>query len=285
MGGSAQFATPFRERCIYSIFWMFVLGTKLAFGHYLLVPPLRESVNALQHPDLCWNKESDTYTSCINLDGDALKNALHFEAREKYFLQDLTKEEELLAEQLDPLDYDDDYEEDKTMRRRRLLSVADLDSFDLSANIGKLAAILGGGDNVTPLASLGYIGEEIEGEIPSSYYDVHASSVLMYLMTIMRVLPALVTYFCDTFVWYTVYATVFTIALQWWGKISHAQNWSFFLRSFSTIPYLFCDKCLNRKWPKPEFVVRSGDRDIQKIAESDSEDDMENPNNKMLGVA
>ena len=107
----------------------------------------------------------------------------------------------------------------------------------------------------------------------------------MYLMTIMRVLPALVTYFCDTFVWYTVYATVFTIALQWWGKISHAQNWSFFLRSFSTIPYLFCDKCLNRKWPKPEFVVRSGDRDIQKIAESDSEDDMENPNNKMLGVA
>ena len=285
MGGSAQFATPFRERCIYSIFWMFVLGTKLAFGHYLLIPPLRESVNALQHPDLCWNKESDTYTSCINLDGDALKNALHFEAREKYFLQDITKEEELLAEQLDPLDYDDDYEEDKTMRRRRLLSVADLESFDLSANIGKLAAILGGGDNVTPLASLGYIGEEIEGEIPSSYYDVHASSVLMYLMTIMRVLPALVTYFCDTFVWYTVYATVFTIALQWWGKISHAQNWSFFLRSFSTIPYLFCDKCLNRKWPKPEFVVRSGDRDIQKIAESDSEDDMENPNNKMLGVA
>ena len=122
-----------------------MLGTKLAFGHYLLVPPLRESVNALQHPDLCWNKESDTYTSCINLDGDALKNALHFEAREKYFLQDITKEEELLAEQLDPLDYDDDYEEDKTMRRRRLLSVADLESFDLSANIGKLAAILGGG--------------------------------------------------------------------------------------------------------------------------------------------
>ena len=154
----------------------------------------------------------------------------------------------------------------------------------ISRNIGKLAAILGGGDNITPLASLGYIGEEIEGEIPSSYYDVHASTVLMYLMTVMRVLPALVTYFCDTFVWYTVYATAFTIALQWWGKISHAQNWSFFLRSFSTIPYLFCDKCLNRKWPKPEFVVRSGEGS-QKMAESDSEGDMENPSNKMLGMA
>jgi 1,3-beta-glucan synthase len=282
MGGSAQFATPFRDRCIYSIFWIFVLGTKLAFGHFLLIPPLRESVNALQHPDLCWNKESDTYTSCINLDGDALKNALRFEAREKYFLQDITKEEELIAEQLDPLDYDDDYEEDKTMRRA-LLSATNA-RFDLSKNIGKIAAILGGGDNITPLASLGYIGEEIEGEIPSSYYDVHASTVLMYLMTVMRVLPALVTYFCDTFVWYTVYATAFTIALQWWGKISHAQNWSYFLRTFSNIPVIFCDKCLNRKWPKPEFVVRSGDGGLR-MAESDSEDEMENPNNKMLGMA
>ena len=56
---------------------------------------------------------------------------------------------------------------------------------------------------------------------------MHASSVLMYLMTIMRVLPALVTYFVIPLFGHR-YATVFTIALQWWGKISHAQNWSFF---------------------------------------------------------
>ena len=46
------------------------------------------------------------------------------------------------------------------MRRRRLLSVADLESFDL-VNIGKLAAILGG-DNVTPLASLVTLAKKLK---------------------------------------------------------------------------------------------------------------------------
>ena len=63
MGSTAQLAVPIRERVIYTIFWTVVLSVKLAFGHYLLVTPLREAIMALQHPDLCWNKESDEYTS------------------------------------------------------------------------------------------------------------------------------------------------------------------------------------------------------------------------------
>jgi hypothetical protein len=32
------------------------------------------------------------------------------------------------------------------------------------------------------LPKLGYIGEEIEGELPEAYYDVHASLELMWIM-------------------------------------------------------------------------------------------------------
>ena len=76
VGAPAQMATPFRERIIYTAFWFVVLSTKLAFGHFLLITPLREAVSALQKGDLCWNKESDEYTSCINLEGDKLIEAL-----------------------------------------------------------------------------------------------------------------------------------------------------------------------------------------------------------------
>jgi len=56
MGSTAQLAVPIRERLIYTMFWVVVLGVKLAFGHWLLVTPLREAIMALNHPDLCWNK-------------------------------------------------------------------------------------------------------------------------------------------------------------------------------------------------------------------------------------
>ena len=61
-----------------------MLSTKIAFGHFLLITPLREAVSALQKGDLCWNKESDEYTSCINLEGDALVQALKFKPKVTY---------------------------------------------------------------------------------------------------------------------------------------------------------------------------------------------------------
>ena len=39
------------------------------------------------------------------------------------------------------------------------------------------------------LPALGYIGEEVEGELPEAYYDVHASVELMWIMTVIRALP------------------------------------------------------------------------------------------------
>jgi hypothetical protein len=45
-------------------------------------------------------------------------------------------------------------------------------------------------------------------------------------MTVIRALPAITTYFCDTFLWYTFFATLFTVFLQWRGRITHAQNWA-----------------------------------------------------------
>ena len=44
MGSTAQLAVPIRERLIYTMFWVVVLGVKLAFGHWLLVTPLREAI-------------------------------------------------------------------------------------------------------------------------------------------------------------------------------------------------------------------------------------------------
>ena len=108
------------------------------------------------------------------------------------------------------------------------------------------------------LPALGYIGEEVEGELPEAYYDVHASVELMWIMTVIRALPAVTTYFCDTFLWYTFFATMFTVFLQWRGKITHAQNWAFLLRTFATVPGLFCEKLLNRDWPRPEVVRGPG---------------------------
>ena len=80
-----------------------VLSVKFTFGHYLLVQPLREAVMALQHPDLCWNKESDEYTSCINLEGDDLMNALRFTPKTTYFAEEDPDEEdyEELQESID----------------------------------------------------------------------------------------------------------------------------------------------------------------------------------------
>ena len=120
-------------------------------------------------------------------------------------------------------------------------------------------------------SSLGYIGEEIEGQLPEAYYDVHASQFLMTVMVIARMLPAVATYFCDTFLWYTCYASVFTIFLQWRGKVSHAQQMGELLRDFQQIPNLFCEKVLNKSWPKP--VILTGDAATSGDASGDSDDD------------
>jgi len=322
VGAPAQMATPFRERIIYTTFWFVVLSTKLAFGHFLLITPLREAVSALQKGDLCWNKESDEYTSCINLEGDKLIEALKFKPKVTYFA-DVKSEEDYEEEQDDVIPVYDPIAE----RRRSLLSMragggdftgaswgarsqfhpdfdanesdfdpysghfrdlASLDSetgpmpkspletmvsqaVDATTNVVKSA--LGMKEQVR-LPALGYIGEEIEGQLPSAYYDVHASQFLMYVLVIARMLPAVATYFCDTFLWYTCYASLFTIFLQWKGKVTHAQRWASFLRDFKSIPGLFCDKVLNRSWPKPVIISgASGTRDGSGgSGDSDSED-------------
>ena len=355
MGSAQQLATPFKERFVYTCFWVCVLSVKLTFGHYLLVKPLREAVMALQHPDLCWNKESDEYTSCINLEGDQLMNALRFTPKTTYFTETDPDEEdyEELEEIIDnePLDSLENMEEVKDVdelvtgrggkggrsgsrstrpsrlkARRRFLLSSEISKtepqtapvtggktvsyyFDQEAlqaldesideeggenssshrwqvprQVAADAAYKGyasvsysamdncqvvdgawGGDDclpdfntrkTLPLPKLGYIGEEVEGELPEAYYDVHASVELMWIMTVIRAAPAVTTYFCDTFLWYTFFATMFTVFLQWRGKITHAQNWAFLLKTFGSIPNLFCEKLLNREWPTVE-VVRS----------------------------
>ena len=73
-------------------------GSWLCPSAYLRSLPARHAsaraVMALQHPDLCWNKESDEYTSCINLEGDALMNALRFTPKKEYFLLEKKDEED-----------------------------------------------------------------------------------------------------------------------------------------------------------------------------------------------
>ena len=59
------------------------------------------------------------------------------------------------------------------------------------------------------LPALGYIGEEIEGQLPEAYYDVHASQFLMFVLVVARLLPAIATYFCDTF--FVVHAVRFAV--------------------------------------------------------------------------
>ena len=349
MGGTQQLAVPFRERIIYTLFWIVVLSVKLTFGHFLLVKPLREALMALQHPDLCWNKESDEYTSCINLEGDALMNALRFTPKKEYFMLEKKTEEDYEdfedALEYEPIDLmaesgSDDLDkvvrgtgggggssrrpERLKARRRSLLAggnprlgggnayapvagggvvkyswenpapvedvrVSDTEVWRVPRAVAADMAYRGhasvsyeamrncnvayGGEgwggssceaspdapafdveNKLELPALGYIGEEIEGEIPEAYYDVHASVELMWIMTVIRALPAVTTYFCDTFLWYTFFATLFTVFLQWRGKVTHAQNWAFMLRTFASIPGLFCEKLLNREWPKPDIV-------------------------------
>ena len=101
MGSTQQLAVPLRERFVYTLFWTIVLAVKLAFGHFYLVLPLREAIMALQHPDLCWNKESDEYTSCINLEGDDLMKALRFTPKTKYFIDEEKEDYEELQESID----------------------------------------------------------------------------------------------------------------------------------------------------------------------------------------
>ena len=288
IGSATQMATPIRERIVYTLFWIVVLGTKVTFGYYLLILPLREAVNALKKGDLCWNKESDEYTSCINLEGDALVQALKFEPKETYFTQ-VKKDED---------DYEDDlqlsYYEPIPERRRSLLEShashhhrADPEEFDPyngryrqahvtappSSNLGTPLSPLvsdvfesassfvrrASGAEKLRLPALGYIGEEIEGQLPEAYYDVHASQFLMSVLVVTRMLPTVATYFCDTFLWYTCYSSLFTIFLQWNGKVSHAQVWSTFLRDFKSIPESFCKKIINRSWPKPTVMGASVD--------------------------
>ena len=300
VGSPTQMATPIRDRIIYTLFWLVVLATKLAFGHFLLITPLREAVSALQKGDLCWNKESDEYTSCINLEGDALVQALKFKPKTTYFA-DVKKDED---------DYEDGdfqlaYYEPLPERRRSLLSsragggdftgalwgdksdFADEHETNESADPyngqyrgwssiaasptmprSPLESAISGladaasnaihsaiGGKQLRLPALGYIGEEIEGQLPEAYYDVHASQFLMSVLVVARMLPAVATYFCDTFLWYTCYASLFTIFLQWRGKVSHAQRWSRFIRDFRQIPAMFCGKIMNREWPRPVAVA------------------------------
>jgi len=306
VGTPAQMATPFRERIIYTVFWFVVLSTKLAFGHYLLIMPLREAVSALQKGDLCWNKESDEYTSCINLEGDKLIEALKFKPKITYFA-DVKSDEDYESEQTEGITIFDQIPE----RRRSLLTMqagggdftgasgglhsafdANESDFDpYNGQFGDLISLTSatgpmpkspletlvtdavqattnavqsalGMKQKARLPALGYIGEEIEGQLPAAYYDVHASQFLMWVLVIARMLPAIATYFCDTFLWYTCYASLFTIFLQWRGKVSHAQRWASFLRDFKAIPSMFCDKVLNRSWPKPVIISgASGTRD------------------------
>ena len=301
VGSAAQMSTPFRERMIYTTFWVVVLSTKMIFGHYLLISPLREAVSALTKGDLCWNKESDEYTSCINLEGDALVEALKFKPKVTYFTEVKNSEDDY-----DESDIQLSYYEPIPERRRSLLfshgggggdftgaSWGDESQFatdiDLNQSVDpyngqyrgwssgasrmssapqtRLESALSGvseaasnaihgaiGHKKLSLPALGYIGEEIEGQLPEAYYDVHASQFLMFVLVVARLLPAIATYFCDTFLWYTLYASLFTIFLQWRGKISHAQRWAKFLRNFQQIPNLFCEKLTNKTWPKMVMV-------------------------------
>ena len=116
VGSAAQMSTPFRERMIYTTFWVVVLSTKMIFGHYLLISPLREAVSALTRSDLCWNKESDEYTSCINLEGDALVEALKFKPKVTYFTEVKNSEDDY-----DESDIQLSYYEPIPERRRSLL--------------------------------------------------------------------------------------------------------------------------------------------------------------------
>ena len=281
MGSSTQLATPIKERIVYTLFWITVLSVKLTFGHYLLVSPLREAVMALHHPDLCWNKESDEYTSCIHLEGEALMNALRFTPRQSYFV---TGHEHSFSVKMPetPADIeteaDADYEAPAVEQQANepdpiesRIHDLDLSSSHLESGVrlkSRRRSLLSNGFLVTDyqaeagldvrntldLPQLGMIGREVEGELPEAYYDVHASVELMWIMTAVRALPAVTTYFCDTFLWYTFFATVFTVFLQWRGKITHAQNWAVLLRTFGSVPALFCGKLLNRAWPKPKII-------------------------------
>ena len=295
VGSPVQMAPPYRERIIYTSFWIVVLGTKIVFGHFLLISPLREAVSALRKGDLCWNKESDEYTSCINLEGDALVQALKFVPKITYFTEKDEDEEDEYKD-LDLGDY-----QPLPERRRSLLSShagggdftgaswGDVSQFAIDSEVNESADPYNGqfrgwssiaasptpmprsplesvvssaadaiqeviGSKKFRLPALGYIGEEIEGQLPEAYYDVHASQFLMTVMVIARMLPAIATYFCDTFLWYTCYASLFTIFLQWQGKVSHAQRWGKFIRGFSQIPSMFCEKVMNKTWPKPVAI-------------------------------
>ena len=63
----------------------------------------------------------------------------------------------------------------------------------------------------------------------------------MFVLVVARLLPAIASTATDV-LWYTLYASLFTIFLQWRGKISHAQRWAKFLRNFQQILNLFCEK-------------------------------------------
>lgn len=304
VGSAAQMSTPIRERMIYTAFWFVVLSTKMIFGHFLLIAPLREAISALTKGDLCWNKESDEYTSCINLEGDALVEALKFKPKVTYFTEVKNSEDDY-----DESDIQLSYYEPIPERRRSLLfshggggdftgaSWGDESQFatdlDLNESVDpyngqyrgwssgaskmssipqtRLESALSGvseaaanalhdaiGHKKLTLPALGYIGEEIEGQLPEAYYDVHASQFLMSVLVVARMLPAIATYFCDTFLWYTLYASLFTIFLQWRGKVSHAQRWAKFLRNFQQIPNLFCEKLTNKAWPKMVMISSDG---------------------------
>ena len=347
MGGTQQLAVPFRERIIYTVFWIVVMSVKLTFGHYTAASRLCAAVMALQHPDLCWNKESDEYTSCINLEGDALAQRAPLHPKEGHFLFEKKDEEDYEdfedAWEYEPIDImSESGSEDvdkvvrggggsKSSRRPKRLKARRRSLAGGNARLGggnAYAPVAGGGvvkyswENPTPvedvrasktevwrvpravaadmayrghasvsyeamrncnvayggegwggssceafpdapafdvekkleLPALGYIGGEIEGEIPEAYYDVHASVELMWIMTVIRALPALTTYFCDTFLWYTFFATLFTVFLQWRGKVTHARRTGPSCSDVCLHPRALLRKLLNREWPKPDIV-------------------------------
>ena len=97
------------------------------------------------------------------------------------------------------------------------------------------------------LPALGYIGEEVG--VNSERRDVHASVELMWIMTVIRALPALTTYFCDTFLCTRSSppsSPCFTVARK-----GDTRELDLHAPYVCLHPGLFCDKLLNREGPSP----------------------------------
>ena len=296
--GRADVDTVPRAHDLHDV-WVVVLSTKMIFGHYLLISPLR-SRPCDQGGDLCWNKESDEYTSCINLEGDALVEALKFKPKVTYFTEVKNSEDDYDESDIQ-LSY---YEPDSGQRRvfsfpggggdftgaswgdeSQFATDIDLnESVDpyngqyrgwssgasrmSSAPRAELESALSGVSRARERHSWRYWPQKAQSSGARVHRRRDRGSASRSVLRRPRVAIFNVrhghrsgcyggrhAYFCDTFLWYTLYASLFTIFLQWRGKISHAQRWAKFLRNFQQIPNLFCEKLTNKTWPKMVMVL------------------------------